>query len=104
MNNFKFIRSNLDVACSALGSSTVRVSTIIACSILEGSAISFIGCSAISGAIGVTSRMGEEEEGCFELTIKLTNRSRTSDYRLCSSSDSSRTTVGVCVGGAEIVV
>ena len=92
------------IVCSALGASTVTGSVVIICSALGGSAMSFIRCSAISGATGVTSRMGVEEEGCFELAIELTNRSRTSDYRPCSSSNSSRTTVGVCVGGAKIVV
>ena len=76
----------------------------IACSTLEGSAGSFVGCSAISGATDVASEIGVEEEGCSELAKELTNRSRTSECRPCSSSDSSRFTTRVCVGGSEIAV
>ena len=55
-------------------------------------------------ATGATSGIGVEAIGCPELVTGLTRRLRTSDCRPCSSSESSRFTIGICVFGVELVV
>ena len=74
----------------------------VVCSTLGGSAASVVGCSSVSRAAGVASKMGVKEEGCSKLAKELTNRSRTSKCIPCSSSDSLRSTTGICVRGAGI--
>ena len=76
--------------------------TTVAYSTLGGSVGSVVGCSAIAGATNVASGMGVKEEGCSGFAKELTSRSRTFECRPCSSSNTSRSTIGICVGGVGI--
>ena len=92
------------IVFSVLGGSAMRGSVVDVYSILGYSVGSSTGCSITTTTIGATSRIEVEAVGCSELVTELTSRLRTSDCRPCSSSDSSRSTIGICVFEAELVV
>ena len=83
---------------SAIGGSVADVCFALSCS-----TESLVGCSEMSTTTGATSGIEVEAVGCSELVAKFTSRLRTSDCRPCSSSESSRSTIGTCVCGAKLV-
>ena len=90
------------VVFSALDVLAVESSTADDRSAPNCSTESSIGCSIMFTAIGATSGVDVEAVGCPE--TGLAKRFRTFDCRPCSSSESSRSTIGICVFGVELVV
>ena len=82
----------------------MRGSAADVCPAFNYSAGPSFGCIEMSTTIGATSGVEVEAVGYSELVAELTNKLRTSDCRPCSSLESSRSTIGTYVFGAELVV